>query len=701
MYALASYDDNVLKFSVPSLKERLNLCKKALEEKETVDQIIMQGVFVGFPRSGKTSTKKRLMGKQPSRQQASTGVAEKASRVEIEKTTVQSLSPANWHEIDDLDEETAVITDDFELQKERARMDFIERNMKDEGDSFTQQMLEVQRPSTRQSHHTANVPEFNPASLSVILKDVETAIQKFERKYHIIRMKPWTIYLKDTGGQPEFQELLPALVSGPSLYFLFFRLDQDLNMKCLVQYQHPTSGRLIEPFEASFTMKEALLQFLASIASTRSFTKIEDSVPVTPKVLFIGTHKDKLKSEQELIKIDQDLQLAVCKTDAFREGMIEFATKDNLILAIDNFSESEVDVQNIRDVVERIGTRNEVYNVQTPYSWLLFSIILRKQHKRVLSLGTCMEIAKKCGIDTLDELQNALWFLHHNTGVVRYFQEVPTLKDVVIVEPQYIFDKLTELIVSTLAFEEVGKPQYDEFIKKGIYSSDIIHKLTSESDGLDGDKFTTLLEYLHIVAPIEEGGKITKYFAPCALSHAKPAPVSTHNDYKVPSILLTFECGYCPKGIFGFLVVKLLEKGKPSKYAWNLEQEQIFRDQLALSVGPFDSFCFRVSATFIQVDLISSLVAPDRQVSLGAVCSDVRCCIEENVKLVLEKLHYTHKAAHSLAFLCPDHHDTAEAHPATINFYDGKACSITCTLTNNKKFLLPAGHNVWFDKVCL
>lgn len=88
----------------------------------------MQGVFVGFPRSGKTSMKKRLMGKRPSRQQASTGIAEKASRVEIEKTTVQSLSPADWHEIDDLDEETAVITDDidsFESQKEKARMDFI------------------------------------------------------------------------------------------------------------------------------------------------------------------------------------------------------------------------------------------------------------------------------------------------------------------------------------------------------------------------------------------------------------------------------------------------------------------------------------------------------------------------------------------------------------------------------------------------
>jgi GTPase SAR1 family protein len=689
-----------LLFSVPSNEERLDLCKKALEERETVDQVIMQGVFVGFPRSGKTSTKKRLMGKRPNRQQASTGVAEKASRVEIENTTVQSLSPANWHEIDDLNEETAVITDDInnsESQKEKARMDFIKR-MKDKGDSFTVRTSEVQ---TQRSRHTAaNYSEFNPATISGYLKDVEIAIRKFERKNHT-RIKPWTIYLKDTGGQPEFQELLPSLVSGPSLYFLFFRLDQDLNKKYLVQYQHPTSGRLIEPFEASFTMKEALLQFLASIASTRSYTKIEDKVPVAPKVLFIGTHKDKLLSDHQLKRIDQELQQAVCKTNAFKEGMIEFATKDDLILALDNFSESEKDVQNIRDVVERIGKRSEVYSVQTPYSWLLFSIILRKQHKRILSLDTCMEIAKRCRIDTLKELQSALWFLHHNTGVVRYFQEVLALKDVVIVDPQYIFDKLTELIVNTLTFEEIGKPQYDEFIKKGIFSCDVVQKLTTESDELDGEKFKALLEYLHIVAPIEEGGKTIKYFAPCALTHAKTAPPISLSTCNFPSILLTFGSGYCPKGIFGSLVVKLLDKDKHSEFEWALEEDHIYRDQLSLSVGPFDSFRFRVSATFIQVDLIDSLSAPSRSISLGAVCYDVRHCIEKSIRFVSKKLHYTHKAAHSLAFLCPGPHDdinTADAHPAAINTYRGKICSITCTRTN-KKLLLPDGYNVWFNEV--
>ena len=68
----------------------------------------MQGVFIGYPRSGKTTSKKRLVGKQPEVNQASTGVAEKVTRVEIEKSTVYS----SWKEITELNDETAVVVEE-------------------------------------------------------------------------------------------------------------------------------------------------------------------------------------------------------------------------------------------------------------------------------------------------------------------------------------------------------------------------------------------------------------------------------------------------------------------------------------------------------------------------------------------------------------------------------------------------------------
>lgn len=72
--------------------------------------------------------------------------------------------------------------------------------------------------------------------------------------------------LTDTGGQIEFQELLPLLVSGPTVFFLVFRLDHDLNKQFTVEYVRST-GTKSKPYQSTFTVKEALLQSLASIAS--------------------------------------------------------------------------------------------------------------------------------------------------------------------------------------------------------------------------------------------------------------------------------------------------------------------------------------------------------------------------------------------------------------------------------------------------
>ena len=47
----------------------------------------------------------------------------------------------------------------------------------------------------------------------------------------------WSLYLSNTGGQMEFQELLPVLVSGPSIIFVTFRLDRNLNRFYEIEYE--------------------------------------------------------------------------------------------------------------------------------------------------------------------------------------------------------------------------------------------------------------------------------------------------------------------------------------------------------------------------------------------------------------------------------------------------------------------------------
>ena len=106
--------------------------------------------------------------------------------------------------------------------------------------------------------------------------------------------------------------------------------------------------------------------------------------------------------------------------------------------------------------------------------------------------------------------------------------------------------------MDTFTFDKVGPYLHQQFSNKGIFSADRITMLSTDSDNLNGDKFAILLEHLHILTPIEknEEGKVIRYFVPAALTHAD-LPPDTQSPLLIPPLLLVFECGFCPKGLFG------------------------------------------------------------------------------------------------------------------------------------------------------
>ena len=87
-------------------------------------------------------------------------------------------------------------------------------------------------------------------------KDPEEVRQCFEQYLH----QSFFLYLTDTGGQLEFQELLPALIAGPVLFFVVFRLDQDLDHTVPIQYRY-TQDHYSASYESSFTVRDSLLRF--------------------------------------------------------------------------------------------------------------------------------------------------------------------------------------------------------------------------------------------------------------------------------------------------------------------------------------------------------------------------------------------------------------------------------------------------------
>ena len=723
----------------------------------------MQCVFVGVPRSGKSTLMKRMVGERPAHSSPSTGVVDKVVQVEIVRssTAAASVSGSTWVKLSHDNEAVTVVMDtaqshsgevaDSETRSQAsvavAAVHQTEPNSTTSGGRVSEQPQPDGVSEDRRQHQSNQSPTPTMASTqphlpsqsssassnTVDLKPSVDMCKSALRKNPQYTVKAvqkqeqgWMVYLTDTGGQIEFQELLPLLVSGPSVFFLVFRLDHDLNKRFTVEYVR-RNGTTSEPYLSNFTVKEALLQTLASIASMGTYVYMgrgKEQVPLRPEVFFVGTHMDKV-SQAKIDRIDRTLRHMVKSTGLYREGMIQFASESRMLLAVNNLSDDDSSIQQVREAVERLGSRGG-FKVTAPPSWLIFSLTIRQHKDRVLSYEQCFEVARQCGITSREELNEALWFLHTKVGLIRHFQgeELEDLQEIVIQDPQVLFDRITDLVVETFTFDKASPVVREDFKKKGIFPFSTFEKVSASSDHLlTPFRLVKLLEHLHIIAPLEkeEEKEEKKYFMPCILAHAQPAEPtslferisraftavfrrSAEQSPNSSSLLVGFRCGYCPKGLFAALVVYLLANARSHGHKWTLQRDQIFKDEISFLVRPYDTASITVQPKFFEITCTPALSksSHNRHFPLATTCGEVRRCIETGIREVTSALHYMRDAAHYLAFYCPGKHrgpDPKEPHPAEINFYDNKPCTLQCVLGERGTFELPPGHERWFTEV--
>ena len=184
-------------------------------------------------------------------------------------------------------------------------------------------------------------------------------------------------------------------------------------------------------------------------------------------MFFVGTHKDSV-SRGEIEKIDRDLLHKVKCTDHYKSGIIQFASEDHLIIPVNNLSPDDSDAQLVRSAVERIRDQGN-FDVSAPPQWLIFSLVIRQLKERVLTYEECAVVSKQCGIDTSDELNDALGFFSTKVGLIRSFQGTNVdedLRKIVIQDPQVLFDRITDFIIATFTFRNADPIVREEFKKK-------------------------------------------------------------------------------------------------------------------------------------------------------------------------------------------------------------------------------------------
>ena len=701
--------------------------QRAMEERGMLDHIVVQGVFVGPARSGKNSLMERLLGQMPSSVSPSTGVAESVVQVKvIQKSTTctANVKESIWSAMDYDDEAIKLMLINSEskdiieipIQKDvniantgaslyetrntglgigenKVAIDSKSDNEWLEAESsFPDNQPAGQSPSTR-CHPQPQLPDSYIPPLEILKaalrrkgkSGLETLQQHFQNT--------WSLYLMNTGGQMEFQEVLPLLVSGPSLFFFTFRLDRDITQHYVIEYEN-SGGVKAEPYTSTLSIVESLLQTLSTVAAMGTFVYKglqRTKTALRPKVFIIGTHKDQLESntaDEYIAKVDQQLQKAIKETSHYT-NLIEFASSTKLIFAVNNFSRSDIEFKNIRLAVERVVVRNE-FQMTSPVHWLIFSLALRNLRPYVVNFEQCLEIAKQCGLKD-NEVTEALHFIHSKMGLIRYFQ-YDDVKDLVVVHPQFLFEKVTELIVDTFTFEKVGVPKMIKFKENGIFSLSEFESVSSRSStDILPFKFAKLLERLRIAAPFQKDGK-RMYFFPCILAHA------LEDDYQqlvltetqISQLIITFECGYCPKGLAGALIKYLMANEMESCYTWEIYTDKIFRNQVSFHVGPLDTIVLRITPIYLEIICIpGKFPNRDKQCPLTEICTEVRKAVEAGIKQVTSDIKYVN-AQHSLTFHCK----CKGGHPASLRYLGTRPYVLYCSKTN-KRYPLSPEHELW------
>ncbi len=523
--------------------------------------------------------------------------------------------------------------------------------------------------------------------------------------------------MEDTGGQPELMDMLPALTIGPGLYLLFFSYQFQLDEEYRVFYQR-ASGETTAPEKSEFTLQEMLLRTLTSISCFSSSTHLQpqpgadnsaigEILESSKSVVYIvGTHKDKV-SEEVIATVDSQLQKVIQETDSYKKGIVQFCSKEKLVVSLDNMGGGVEEIDHLHQLLEN-AMEKHFKKLKIPAVWLLFSLCLRMREVRTASLETCLALSHAFNM-TPYETRAALWFLHHHAGVLMYFPSVPGLEDLVIIDIQVVYDSITGVILKAMSFDSVGQATAKRFRKTGRFTMTDLKTATADISGdlIPPEQLVALLAYLHLIAEIDsvESSDTNslleekkEYIMPCVLENTSAKELDLfHNESCrsciVEPLLMYFSSGFTPMGLFPAAMACLV-----SNKSFTFIGEGVKKNMVHFLYGTI-----KVHVSFVSKSKYFEVVVscdPTFQDSIHHECISLKQEIEDTLKEASSRMNYNSYMDYQFAFDCRSHE--GENHLGVVDGADTIPKVMTCLFNPDypQAVVLTNRHLIWYGQVC-
>ena len=536
--------------------------------------------------------------------------------------------------------------------------------------------------------------------------------------------------LLDTGGQPEFINMLPAINDSTALTFVVFDLSPGYD--CLRQTllaQHSNTKYNIHRKNYSVLNLLQCLLSLVKVSSTKPVyypesIKIEGNKNLPPSLCIIGTHVDKLGNSQSSIVNSVDWEISKSVNSINEDGLMSlWSYNGKKLIPVDNTiagNKENTDPESVAEIIRRRvfeNILNKTAQYEIPYTWVILGLQLRMKKNRYILISEvknmCDEIMPEGNKMTETELIEALKF-YHSIGVLLYFDDKQSgMSEFVITNQQWLFKNLTKL--STISFAQdniVDDRILNKFQTKGIFDKQLLYEVSLEIGQIKKESFLQLLIYLKIVAPMDEDG--TNYFMPSILPtyssntdsflDGKYGKQVYYNKINAPGfkpiamsvhpLLIAFSFGTIPRGFISFLTVQLLQNTSAYKFKWELpttanDEYPQYDNLITLRISPFEYLSLIDRINYLELQ-IRSKVGQETSAHREAFLA-VRTALES----VCNKFGWIYKKIR-YGFLCHEcegqnNHITlmSKSEPIPNDFPEFADCG-------NKATKLTTSHNVWF-----
>ena len=659
----------------------------------------IKALIFGVAGSGKSHTIALLMDEEPPTIRKSTPCATRPIRA-VSRTRVEQ-SGEKWVRVtsDDLSQ---TIADTSTVLPQKAPV--IKKTPRSATSASQEVGMSKQHtiqhpPSSKKDKSASSVTPKKLASVSTssakdeLLRRIEMSPYARRAKRAFKRDR---ISLIDTGGQPQFHEVLPMFMRNTSACMFTIKLCDSLDAYPLIEY-FDGNGKLLGTYRSKYTNRQILMRCMRVIQSQAS----QSDEFFCPAPIFVGTHRDlegqcPESRDEKNRKICEMLLPAVQSNAIYRnESLTE------LIFPVNALNPGPQDQEVAAKLRQVIVEKSHVKSKQIPLRWHGLELALQKLMlelgRGVLSKAECLAVAQKFHFND-ESFEEALKYLH-NLNVVFYYNNV--LPNVIFCDSQVLLDKVTELVEYSYRLQtdpsqhKPAEGKLHKFRDQGIVTEDFLGKEEFAKhyvpDLFGPVELLSLFKKLLIVSQITE----KEYLMPCLLTITDGPTVSPYGS--VPSLLFYFPHGPLV-GVFCALVAYLL-----SKADWKLLLDasrqspvQVDRSTIKFAVpgdlpGKItlsDSF-----STYFQVSIQIPKGAP--AAILSEVCPNIRETIMAGIRKASSTLHYNNSLP-KYAFLCKEHTTDSAITPHASVVHDSR---ILMTCTSNPAEVcscLTDDHLVWF-----